>query len=141
MFHNTHIFSSSHSDSTQACWKDRDIVPIGHSDCWVPRNRVPKEGSKASQRHPRTGRPACQGAWREGPKGHLGTTRQVDRPTEQMFAEQPSEADCRTTCSLSFLARRDCQPTCPSSNPARRGYQATGPPSNSARRQLTLSKS
>jgi hypothetical protein len=32
LFHNTHMFSSSHSDSTQACWKDRDIVPIRHSD-------------------------------------------------------------------------------------------------------------
>jgi hypothetical protein len=31
-FHNTHMFSSSHSDSTQACCKDRDIVPICHSD-------------------------------------------------------------------------------------------------------------
>jgi hypothetical protein len=26
-------FISSHSDSTQACWKDRDIVPICYSDC------------------------------------------------------------------------------------------------------------
>jgi hypothetical protein len=22
----------AYSDNTQACWKDRDIVPIGHSD-------------------------------------------------------------------------------------------------------------
>jgi hypothetical protein len=26
------MFISSHSDSTKACWKDRDIVPIRYSD-------------------------------------------------------------------------------------------------------------
>jgi hypothetical protein len=26
------MFILNHSDSTQACWKDRDIVPIRHSD-------------------------------------------------------------------------------------------------------------
>jgi predicted AlkP superfamily phosphohydrolase/phosphomutase len=26
------MFSSSYSDSIKACWKDRDIVPIRHSD-------------------------------------------------------------------------------------------------------------
>lgn len=26
------MFSSSHSDSTQACWKGRDIDPIRHTD-------------------------------------------------------------------------------------------------------------
>jgi hypothetical protein len=31
-FTNTHMFISSHSDSTQAYWKDRDIIPICYSD-------------------------------------------------------------------------------------------------------------
>jgi hypothetical protein len=55
--------------------------------CWEPRNRVPKEGLKTSQK-----RPACQAVQLEGPKGHPGTACQVDRPTKQMSTEQPSEA-------------------------------------------------
>jgi hypothetical protein len=31
LFHNTHMFNSSHSDCTKAGWKDRDMVPSRHS--------------------------------------------------------------------------------------------------------------
>jgi hypothetical protein len=55
--------------------------------CWVPGNRVPKEGPKTSQKWS-----AYQEVRWEGPKGHMGTTHQVDWPIEQLSAEQPSEA-------------------------------------------------
>jgi hypothetical protein len=87
---------------------------------WVPRNRVPKEGPKTSQKWP-----ACQAFRREGPKGHPGTVRQVDRPTEQMFAKQPNEA----RLSSNLNAEQPSEAKLPTNLPTERPSEA-GLPSN-----------
>jgi hypothetical protein len=53
---------------------------------------VLKKAPRPPKDRPRIEPSTCQATRREGPKSHLGTARQADRPTEQMFAEQLGEA-------------------------------------------------
>jgi hypothetical protein len=71
------------------------LVCVGYLETGYPKKtrRPPKDG-------PRTRRLACQAVQREDPKGHSGTARQVDRPTEQMFAERPNEAGLPSNLSV-----------------------------------------
>jgi hypothetical protein len=71
---------------------------------WVPRNNVHKEGPNPPKDGPRTGRPTCQAARREGPKCHPGMAHQPDPPAKQISTEQPSEARLPTN-----PLRRSCQ--------------------------------
>jgi hypothetical protein len=54
--------------------------------------RYPKKAPRPPEGDPLTGWPTRQTARWEGPKSHLGTVRQADRPTGQMSVEQPSAA-------------------------------------------------
>jgi hypothetical protein len=106
--------------------------------CCVPRNRVPKKGSKISQK-----RSARQAVRWEGPKGHLETTHQIDRPIKQMSAEQPNEAMLPTNplveqpsearLPTNLITEQPSEAGSPT-NPMRWGHRPTSLSSNPARR-------